>query len=528
MPGKASILDSILATPATEDGRITVAIRSSLLSTLFEDSRPLFMSGVASVFVALAAAMRLQQTWAIVWLALDISILAARLGVVYLYRVQSRPATLHPAPWAARYTPFGLLACLLLGVGTMACVMSGDHALASLAVMVTAGILGGIASRNAALPCLAITQVCLGAVPIGFGAVLRADTDYWILVPPLIMYVAAMVSVVRRHYGGLVALMTAEQGHAELAARFDAALAHMPHGLCTIDEAGKVVIANRKAAELFGATVEMLRLNVPLPEFIGYVGLAKFGEAQRTQLVERCTEWLAQERAPLDLKLVDGRHLEMTRNPVPDGSEVVIIEDVTERKKSEAKILHWAHHDSLTGLANRRYLGDHAERLMSAAGANHEHKVAIMYVDLDGFKSVNDSFGHNAGDEVLKTVADRLRNVMRRGELIARLGGDEFVIVATHMSNPVGARLACRIIQELAAPYLLSSGARAQVCASVGIALAEKGERFEQVLKRADIALYDAKAAGKGMVRFSIAGPDAAQGQGFDDARASNDEDICH
>jgi diguanylate cyclase (GGDEF)-like protein len=151
-----------------------------------------------------------------------------------------------------------------------------------------------------------------------------------------------------------------------------------------------------------------------------------------------------------------------------------------------------------------------------------------MYVDLDGFKSVNDSFGHNAGDEVLKTVADRLRNVMRRGELIARLGGDEFVIVATHMSNPVGARLACRIIQELAAPYLLSSGARAQVCASVGIALAEKGERFEQVLKRADIALYDAKAAGKGMVRFSIAGPDAAQGQGFDDARASNDEDICH
>jgi diguanylate cyclase (GGDEF)-like protein/PAS domain S-box-containing protein len=502
MPAHPALIDSILATPPTEDGDITPAIRSSLLSTVLEDSRPMLLSGIAGVFVALTATVRLHELWTFLWLALDICLLAARLAIVHAYRAKSRLAPLHPGPWAARYVPVALGACLLLGLGAMACVISRDAVLAMLAIMVTAGILGGLASKNAALPRLAIAQVAMGAVPIGIGAACAADNAYWILVPPLFLYVGAMTSVVRRHYRALVGLMTAEQRHAELAARFDAALAHMPHGLCTIDEAGKVVIANRKAAELFGATVEMLRLNVPLPEFIGYVGLAKFGETLRHELVRRCTEWLGEERVPLDLRLNDGRQLEMTRNPVPDGSEVVIIEDVTERRRAEAKILHWAHHDSLTGLPNRRYLSDHAKRLLASSANARGQRAAVMFVDLDGFKHVNDTHGHNSGDEVLKQVADRLRNVMRRGELAARLGGDEFVVVAAQSGAPSSAVLARRIIQELSAPYPLASGARALVCASIGIALAEPGESFDEVLKHADSALYEAKAAGKGMIRF--------------------------
>jgi PAS domain-containing protein len=252
----------------------------------------------------------------------------------------------------------------------MACVMSQDAQLGSLAIMVTAGILGGIASRNAALPRLAIAQICLGAVPIGLGALLAPRGASWILVPPLFMYIAAMAAIVRRHYEALVALMTAEQKHAELAARFDAALTHMPHGLCTIDATGKVIVANRRTAELFGATVEKLRLNVPLPEFIGRVGLAKFGETLRSQLVARCTAWLSEEGGPLDLTLSDGRQLEMTRNPVPDGSAVIIIEDVTERRQSEAKMLYWARHDPLTGLPNRRYLRERLEIWASGAASS--------------------------------------------------------------------------------------------------------------------------------------------------------------
>ncbi|SAL45818.1 diguanylate cyclase [Caballeronia peredens] len=502
------MIDSILATPATDDGLITAAIRASLLSTLVEDIRPLLLSGASSAFVAIIALARLDALWTIVWVAADLLLLAVRVGIVCRYRALSRPAAAHavphPAPWAARYAPFALATCLVTGLGTMACVISGDAVLASLAIMVTAGLLGGIASRNAGTPHLAIGQVCLGAVPIGAGA-LFGPPGYWILVPPLFLYIGAMCAVVGRHYRGLVALMTAEQGHAEIAARFDAALAHMPHGLCTVDAAGKVVIANRKSAELFGATVEMLRLNVSLPDFIGFVGLAKFGEVLRAQFSERCTQWLREGNPPLDLQLCDGRQLELSRNPVPDGSAVIIIEDVTERRKAEAKILHWAHHDSLTGLPNRRYLGDHAERLM-AGGVGHE-KVLVMYVDLDGFKRVNDAHGHNAGDELLRRVADRLRNAMRRGELAARLGGDEFAIVASYLSKRSCETFAEKIIRELSPAYALDAGVTVRVGVSMGIALAKPGEAFESALKRADAALYEAKQHERGGYRF--AGEDA-------------------
>ncbi|MFM0456125.1 diguanylate cyclase [Paraburkholderia nemoris] len=502
MPGKTFILDSILATPAPHNDDVTVAIRSSLLSTLFENIRPLVMSGVASGFIALVAVIRLHQLWPELWLVTDVGLLVARLGITHAYVVRSRTDAVHPGPWAVRYVPVSLLACLLFGLGTMGCILSHDGELTALAVMVTAGILGGLASRNAALPHLAIAQICLGAIPIGVGGLLASRSAMWILMPPLCLYIAAMTSVVRRHYAMLVALMTAEQRHAELVAQFDAALAYMPHGLCTIDSSAKVTIANRRTAELFGAPVEMLQLNVPLPEFIGQLGPAKFGETLREQRVERCTAWLSKEHGPLDLKLDDGRQLELTRNPVPDGSAVIIIEDVTQRRSAEAKILEWARHDVLTGLPNRRYLREQLEWILSRCADNHHPALAVMYLDLDGFKQVNDGFGHPAGDEVLKLVGERLRRTLRQGELVARIGGDEFAIVLENSTTPSAAALAHRIIQQLSEPYPLSAGARVKIGASIGIAFATKYESLELLKKRADAALYDAKNAGKGVFRF--------------------------
>ncbi|VXA93757.1 Diguanylate cyclase [Burkholderia sp. 8Y] len=494
------MLDSLLATPATDDGRITSGMRSSLLLTLLDDIRPLLLAAGSTAFVALVALVRVHTPWTVAWLLADALLLLARVAVVYRYRAARRRQAPQPEPWARRYAPFGLVACGLTGLGAMACVTSGDAMLASLAIMVTAGMLGGIASRNAGVPHLAVSQICAGSLPIGVGA-LFGPAGYWMLVPPLIVYIAAMSVVVRRHYRNLVALMTAEEEHAELAARFDAALAHMPHGLCTIDATGTVVIANRKVAELFGATADMLRLGVPLPEFIGYLALAQHGEAVRGKLTSRCAQWLKDGHATLDVALPDGRQLELSRNPVPDASAVIIVENVTERRRAEAKILHWAHHDSLTGLPNRRYLSDHAERLM--AGSANREKVMVMYVDLDGFKHVNDSHGHNAGDELLRHVADRLRNAMRRGELAARLGGDEFALVATCFADAASIAFARRIVRDLSLPYELDAGIVVKVDVSIGIALAKPGESFERALKRADIALYEVKTTARGEYRFS-------------------------
>lgn len=501
MFSNTSLLKSVLATPAVGDDHVTPAIRSSLLASLFDDQRSVLISGIASAFVALVAIVSLRGVWPALWLVAGLVVIGARIKVAHAYVAAIRSVPVHPLRAATHYALLALLTAAMLGAGSMACVMSGDAALSALAIMVTAGTLGGIASRNAGLPHLAVTQIVLGAAPLGLGALLAPSHSYWVLVPPLLAYIAAMASIVRRHYSGLVALMAAEQTNAELAARFDAALAYMPHGLCTVDKNGKVVIANRRTAELFGATVEALRLRVPLPEFIGQVGLAKFGETLRKQLVERCRAWLAEEHGPLDLKLGDGRQLEMTRNPVPDGSAVIIIEDVTERRRSEARILRWARHDQLTGLHNRRHLRERLKQMLSACERNPSGTLAVMYLDLDRFKQVNDELGHHAGDEVLKAVAHRLKRTLRHGEAIARLGGDEFAVIVEHAMPGTSAALAQRLIQRLSEPYPLSSGAIATIGASVGIAFARPGEAFDLVMKRADRALYEAKAAGKGVFR---------------------------
>jgi diguanylate cyclase (GGDEF)-like protein len=135
-----------------------------------------------------------------------------------------------------------------------------------------------------------------------------------------------------------------------------------------------------------------------------------------------------------------------------------------------------------------------------------------MYLDLDGFKQVNDRLGHHAGDEVLTAVAGRLRELLWTGEFVARLGGDEFAVVVENGTCAASEALAPRIIREIAKPYMLSTGEAISIGTSIGIAFATHGESIEQLLKRADVALYDAKEGGKGTFRFSV--PDSERKDG--------------
>lgn len=511
MSGKRSALGLILTTPDVKQGTVCASIHSSLLSALSDTFRPLLMAGAASAFVALMAFMRLHQWWAALWLVADMGVTAIRLGMIRVYTLRSRSGGMDARAWAASYVPLALVSALLLGAGTMACLMSGDPQLATLAVMVTAGIIGGIASRNAAIPYVAIAQILLGTLPIFPGVLLGPRlgprNGWWILLPPLAAYVAAMISIVWRHYDELVALMIAERKHAELLARFDAALANMPHGLCTIDPSGKVVIANRRTAELFGATVDMLKLGVPLPEFIDRIWRVEAdevpSEAAREQLAGQCAGWPLKERTSLELELHHGRQLEITCNPVPDGSAVIIVEDVTERRQNEADILHLARHDALTGLLNRRGLGGQLEEMLSFPTIPNDNAPAVLYLDLDGFKQVNDELGHSAGDEVLQAVAARLKQIVRDDELVARLGGDELAIVVQRANPASATALAQRVIRELERPYPLPGGKTVTIGTSIGIAFAAGNEPAERLIERADEALYDAKLAGKGTYRFA-------------------------
>jgi diguanylate cyclase (GGDEF)-like protein/PAS domain S-box-containing protein len=172
------------------------------------------------------------------------------------------------------------------------------------------------------------------------------------------------------------------------------------------------------------------------------------------------------------------------------------IVDVSDRIRAETQIAHMARHDPLTGLANRIRLREMAEAALSAKSERPGRLAAVHCLDLDGFKPVNDAFGHLAGDDLLRLVGERLRAVARRGDLVARLGGDEFAILQTSGLRAVD-KIARRFLSVFEAPFRIAN-AEVQIGASLGFAIApQDGASLDELLAAADVALYAAKAAGR-------------------------------
>jgi diguanylate cyclase (GGDEF)-like protein len=166
---------------------------------------------------------------------------------------------------------------------------------------------------------------------------------------------------------------------------------------------------------------------------------------------------------------------------------------------------HRARHDALTGLSNRVELLDAIDARLKAA-PNSEHALALLFLDLDGFKTVNDTYGHAAGDRLLKMVADRLRCALPTTDVAARIGGDEFVVLAADLTHEQAIDLGQRLIAAVATSYDLGDGMSAAIGVSVGIAMApEHGGNLADLLGVADAALYQAKSSGK--LRCRMASP---------------------
>ena len=230
-------------------------------------------------------------------------------------------------------------------------------------------------------------------------------------------------------------------------------------------------------------------------------------------------EWESLDAALVQLESSDDFHRDW-RHLKADGSEIqvltygrqvtfdgrdgflVAIVDVTERRKAEARIAYMAHHDGLTNLPNREH---YQQRLRQALeqGDSGDGRVAIMCVDLDLFKNVNDSFGHPTGDRLLQAVANRLKAHVRGGNLAARLGGDEFAVIQSGVTSPNEASdFAARLIEVLSAPYAIDDQ-ELVIGASIGIAFSSgDGVSSEELMKNADMALYRAKQDGGGVHRF--------------------------
>jgi diguanylate cyclase (GGDEF)-like protein len=286
-------------------------------------------------------------------------------------------------------------------------------------------------------------------------------------------------------------------------ARFDAALSNMSQGLCMFDGEKRLVVWNDRYAELYQLPADLLKVGTPHDAIMAdriSRGILK-GEVSDSAVQAKIA---ALAQLPRDAassrvdEFADGRLMLVTRQPMADGGWLATHEDITERRRAEAEIVHLARHDALTGLANRAEfnakLEEASKRLRRNGGA-----VAVMMLDLDRFKAVNDTLGHPAGDQLLIEVGRRLQSTIRETDVLARLGGDEFAIIQEggDTQREGSATLALKIINAISQPYDLN-GHQASVGTSIGIALApEHGVEPEELLKSADLALYDAKANGR-------------------------------
>ena len=184
-----------------------------------------------------------------------------------------------------------------------------------------------------------------------------------------------------------------------------------------------------------------------------------------------------------------------------DGLTTVILRDISDRKDLENELAHRAHHDSLTRLPNRAYALETLDRALSEARRS-ARDVAVLFVDLDRFKAVNDTFGHRVGDQVLQALADRFQATLRSSEVIARLGGDEFLVVATGLVDPADAiEIASRLQDELHTPIVVE-GNPISMEGSIGISYAPCGAgEPDDLVSNADLAAYQAKASGAAAIQ---------------------------
>jgi diguanylate cyclase (GGDEF)-like protein/PAS domain S-box-containing protein len=284
--------------------------------------------------------------------------------------------------------------------------------------------------------------------------------------------------------------------------RLDAALNNMGHALLMFDSAGRLVLCNERYIEMYGLSREIVKPGCTLRALLEHRSARGSFVGDVEQYVSECLVGVAEGKTRnYVVEFPDGRTIAISNRPMAGGGWIATHEDVTERRRAESQIAYLAHHDPLTGLPNRAAFDAHLSSSLTSAKSAAE-PFAVLCLDLDRFKEVNDVFGHAAGDELLRIVAARLTDAAA-GAFLARLGGDEFTLISREGPFPSNIAVLAERLQAALAEDIEIQGHRLRTGVTIGIAIyPADGITAQKLLGNADAALYRAKSEGRGSIRF--------------------------
>ena len=493
-------------TETQRTAKLPAEIYISLVDALFRDSRSLLIGSFAASITTLICAYVTQERLLYVCaIAMVIVAIARALDMRAFQRQRTALATAEAAShWEMRYVVGAASFVALLGISCLITFgKTTDPFVQLISFSITLAYLVGVSGRNFASHSLVTAQMICAGVPMTLAMVWAGGIYYNVIVFVLAPLFVSMKFISDRLRRTLLDAAVATRDVTFLATRFDTALNNMPHGLCMFDAERRLVVANSRLPKILGLPASVIGRGVSMRQLLLECIRAGtiLGSEARNLTEDFDRHFTGKATGDLELQVPDGRTLALTFQPMDTGGSVVLVEDITERRNAEAKIHHLARYDALTGLPNRSLFREHMDRAIALT--RRQELCAVLFIDLDQFKQVNDTLGHPSGDALLCAVADRLRRMIRDSDSVARFGGDEFVVLQSPIKRPEeAASLAQRIVSELGAPYEIE-GNEVVVGASIGISMAPNdGTDADLLLKNADMALYRAKSDGRSAWRF--------------------------
>lgn len=481
---------------------LSPSIYAALVDSMCQNSWPMLFGAICAAAAALMTALK--TGYAPIWPCALLIITIGIARAIQMRKYEKRTTVLTPeqaADFEPRYMVGAMLYAGVLGLWCAVVLLGTDDPIAHmLCTTVTIAYTGGGAARNYGRPRIVQLHILLSCGPMSFALAVHGDLYHVGLAGLLVLFFLGLKDINLSLHSIFVKALLANEREASIAAQFDTALNNMPHGLCMFDANGCLAVMNYRFSRMMGLREDLAGSSVSAADVVA--ACLKAGTLSAASADTITSQTAKQEKAEIVTLYSAGsaeRALAWTFEPMADGGTVVLVEDITERRNAEAKIGHMARFDELTGLPNRVHFRDEIGRMLASG---HAPLSALLFVDLDQFKQVNDTLGHPSGDKLLCAVTARLRRLLRPEDFVARFGGDEFVVFQRGIhSTEDAASLARRIVDRLSERYEIDHHL-VEIGASIGIALTSADASVDTLLKNADMALYRAKADGRGTFCF--------------------------